>query len=158
MLVELLVVLVVLILVTLVVLDMLGLLIGVLSRVLVGGLLVSGVGFLLLLVARGELRDLILRLLELSLKVMVCVNEVLVSLGQALDFFAELRSRLLSLLEFFGELLDTLVQGVNLVLIGLAAARVLVYDLDLGGLLGKGGDLACLDLSSVGTQLILEGL
>lgn len=90
----------VMLLVTLVVLlGVLSLLIGLLGRLLVGSLLVSRVGLLVLLgLASGELLDLFLRLLEFGLKVMVCVNEVFVSLGQALDFFAELRSSLLGLL------------------------------------------------------------
>jgi len=83
-------------LVNLVVLVVVGLLIGFLGRLLIGGLLISRGSYLLL--AGGELRNLFLRLLELSLKVMVCVNEVLVSLGQALNFFAEVSSRLLCLL------------------------------------------------------------
>ena len=94
-------------LVTLVMLVMLGLVVRFLGRLLISSLIISRVSNLLLLAGR-EFRGLFLGSLKLGLKVMVLVNEVLVGLGQALHFFAEVSRRLLCLLEFFRELLDTL--------------------------------------------------
>lgn len=123
------VMLVVLLLVLMVLLVVLMVLYVLLMLFLIGWLLLVGrlllVDWLLVsLVGLARRGNLVLGLLELSLKVMVCVNEILVCLGQALNLEAKLGSSLLGLLELLRELLDTLVQSFDLVVIGFASSNL----------------------------------
>lgn len=61
-------------------------------------------------------------MLKLRLEILISVNEILVGLSEALNLVLELGSVFLCLSKFLSELEDSLVQSVDLILVGFASA------------------------------------
>ena len=61
-------------------------------------------------------------MLKLRLEILISVYEILVGLSEALNLVLELVSVFLCLSKFLSELEDSLVQSVDLILVGFASA------------------------------------